>query len=295
MKWLFRFLQSRFALFRRLVRGLRDYVCHGGSVYVTVSSIEHGRILDGKTVLITGGSAGIGLAITKKCLEEGAVVLITGRTESRLADACRTCNNTPRLKTMVWDVSDTGERDVYFRRALDQLGGGLDILVNCAGLNALGTFLRTTEAEWDMVTAVNQRGMFFLSQMVCRHWIENKASGKKIINIASQRGFLGVVDGPYGMSKWGMVGLTRGIGQMLIKHGITVNGIAPGVIADTGMIYRDGKHVDAENNVYTPIPPSYRFGLPSEIAELAIFLMSDAANYIVGQTIVCDGGYSLKQ
>ena len=90
------------------------------------------------------------------------------------------------------------------------------------------------------------------------------------------------------MTKWDVAGLTAGLGKLLSPHGIIVNGIAPGRIA-TEMLNR-GK----ENNFYDVYQPVKRIGLPEEIAELAIFLMSDAANYIVGQTIVCDGGYTLQ-
>ena len=108
--------------------------------------------------------------------------------------------------------------------------------------------------------------------------------------MSSMRGVLGCFDGPYGMSKWGVNGLTSGLGLKMAPHGIIVNGIAPG-ITDTAAISID---IDSSKNAYLKNVPVTRIGLPEEIAELALFLMSDAANYIVGQTIICDGGYSLK-
>ena len=98
-------------------------------------------------------------------------------------------------------------------------------------------------------------------------------------------------DGPYGMSKWALNGLTHGLGRELAPKGIIVNGIAPGMIATDSIGI---KGLDPLENAHLDFIPVKRIGLPEEIAELAVFLMSDAANYIVGQTIVCDGGYTLK-
>lgn len=279
---------------QRTFVGIRDYIRDGGSTYVSIAQIDYGSILHGKSVLVTGGGTGIGLAIAKKCLSQGASVLITGRRLEVLKQAVAQCGDSPRLKYQVWDIAEVGRLESCINNALELLGGRIDILINSAGVNTHGTFLKMTESEWDMISSVNSKGMFFLTQAICRRWITAKQPGK-VINISSERGFLGVVDGPYGMSKWGMVGLTRGMGQMFLKHNIIVNGIAPGVIGDTGMNrHRSGVAIDCNENVYIDFPPSNRCGCSAEIAELALFLMSDAANYIVGQTIICDGGYTLK-
>ena len=111
----------------------------------------------------------------------------------------------------------------------------------------------------------------------------------KIINISSQGGFVGATY-PYRMSKWDIVGLTRGLGLSLIDKNIIVNSIAPGVVRTEMQehYFRQG------DNVYSDENPIKRFAYPEEIAQLAIFMMSDLSNFIVGQTIVCDGGYTLK-
>ena len=262
----------------------------GGVIPVTVTQINHGGILIGKRVLITGGSAGIGKAIAKKCLSEGAEVVITGRDPNKLENAKNELNSN-LLYTLVWDVSDVSIASTKIKDIVMLLNGDIDILVNNAGiLGGHRNFLDLDEDGWDKITSVNSKGLLFATQAVCRRWINNKYKGK-IINMSSMRGVLGCVDGPYGMSKWGIIGLTQGLGLKMAKHGIQVNAIAPGIINTESIAI---KGIDTKENAYLPYVPVSRIGLSEEIAEIAIFLMSDAANYIVGQTIVCDGGYSLK-
>lgn len=257
---------------------------------MNISQINYGGILQGKSVLVTGGSSGIGLAIAKKCLSEGATVVITGRNEMKLKST-EACLNNHLLKTLVWDVSDISEGCAKLSEALVLAGGPIDILVNNAGiLGGHRQILDLTENIWEEITSVNMKGLVFLTQTVVRSWIQQKQTGK-IINMSSMRGTLGVQDGPYGMSKWALNGLTHGLGLKLAPYGIIVNGIAPGIIDTSSIAIKD---MDAKENAYLSYVPAARIGLPEEVAELAVFLMSDAANYIVGQTIICDGGYTLK-
>lgn len=239
-------------------------------------------------VLITGGSRGIGLAIAKKCLLEGATVVITGRSEKRL-DAAKHDVDNSRLHTLVWDIGKTELITERLRLVRELTGGDLDVLVNNAAILSGGRhFLDTTEETWDEIQATNMKGLVFLTQAVVKSWIADKRQGK-VINISSVRSQMGVRDGPYDMSKWGLNGLTQGLGVLLAPHGISVNGIAPGVTDTPGM-----RQIHPDLGWLVKLIPAGRIGSPDEIAELAIFLMSSAANYIVGQTIVCDGGLSLK-
>ena len=269
----------------RTARMLRKYWREGDIVKVNIAQINYGGILKGKSVLITGGSSGIGLAIARKCLSEGAMVVITGRNEEKLIKASDQLNS-PLLKTLVWDVSVISQLEEKLQEANLLVGGEMDILINNAGILTNESFYTTTESGWDKVYNTNSKGLFFLTQSMSNSWIKNKVKGK-IINISSTGGFLGA-SYPYRMTKWDLVGLTNGLGSILSPHGIIVNGIAPGRTA-TDML-----GINAKENVYDKHQPLKRFGLPEEIAELAVFLMSDAANYIVGQTIICDGGYTLK-
>lgn len=262
----------------------------GGIRVVKVAQVNYGELLHERRVLITGGSSGIGLAIAKKCLSEGAVVVITGRDEGKLHAVAELLNNS-ELHVLQWDISEVDLCQTKLADAMRLAGGHFDVLVNNAGiLGGHREFLDLTEEAWDQITSVNTKGLVFLTQQIVRQWIGAACEGK-IINMSSMRGTLGVKDGPYGMSKWGVDGLTHGLGRTLAPYGIIVNGIAPGIIATDSI---NIKNVNVEQNAYLNTAPIARFGLPEEIAELAVFLMSDAANYIVGQTIVCDGGYTLK-
>ena len=265
------------------VHNLKKYLRTGGVVYVKIAQIEHGEILQGLRVLVTGGTSGIGLAIARKFLSEGARVLITGRSKERLDVACAKLSGD--VLSMVWDVSDISVTKTMLVCAVDQLGG-LDILVNNAGVYSTVPFALVEESNWDYVMDTNLKGVYFLAQAASGYLRQSPAGGK-MINISSIRGFQGDTM-PYGLSKWGTIGLTRGLARDLIKQNIIVNGIAPGITA-TGI-----NEIDVSENAFCQGEPrNQRVALPEEIAEIALFLASDAASNIVGQTIICDGGATL--
>ncbi|OJV86534.1 MAG: 3-oxoacyl-ACP reductase [Bacteroidia bacterium 44-10] len=263
---------------------------HGGFSSTNISFINHGEILKDKNIIITGGSSGIGLSIAKKCIKEGATVLITGRNEEKLNRARDEINN-PKLKTLVWDISIISEIQDNLQKTIELFEGRVDILVNNAGIVNGTQFPNVTEEIWDKIYDTNSKGLFFLSQSIGKLWMKekNRKSHKKIINISSQGGFVGATY-PYRMTKWDIAGLTQGLGLKLAPYGIIVNGIAPGIIATQMQL----GYLNQKENMYCSLNPIERYALPEEIAELAVFLMSDASNFIVGQTIVCDGGYSIK-
>lgn len=274
----------------RTLRAVRKCWKDGGYARIQVAALSHGGILRDKRVLVTGGSRGIGFAIAKKCVDEGARVVITGRDEKRLGAALEKIGS-DRLKGVVWDIANLSVLAVKTEETKSLLEGDVDILVNNAGIIVGGLrIFDLTESKWDEVMSVNAKGTVFLTRHVVMDWLNHpRPEIRKILNITSMRGILGIVDGPYGISKWGLVGLTQGLGRLLLPHGIIVNAIAPG-ITDTSI---PGVNT-AENAFVSWNPPSLRAALPEEIAELAVFLLSDAANFIVGQTIVCDGGFSLR-
>ena len=283
----FRFHANRFIL---SIKSIKKVYKYGGYTPVNITKINYGEILQGKKILITGGSSGIGLSIAKKCISGGAMVVITGRNAEKLKETDKQINNS-RLKTLIWDISDITQTDEHIVKTEKLLEGTIDVLVNNAGVLLGGqNFPYVKEKVWDITYAINSKGLFFLTQSIVKKWLDNKTNrGKKIINISSQGGFVGALY-PYRMSKWDVAGFTQGLGIKLAPLGIIVNGIAPGIIA-TGM---QPDTIKREENMFYPHIPIERFALPDEIAELAHFLISDASNFIVGQTIICDGGFSIK-
>lgn len=272
-----------------MAQSLGEVLRHGGSSRINVSVVGSGKTLLGRRVLITGGSSGIGLSIARKCLNEGAQVVITGRNYDKLKNATEDLDS-DRLKPLIWDVGNVSLIDEKLKEVEILLGGAIDVLVNNAGVLLGEAFPNISEEVWDQSYQVNSKGVFFLTQKVCKNWLKaDSHSMRKVINISSQGGFVGSLH-PYRMTKWDIAGLTQGLGIKLAPKGIIVNGIAPGVVV-TAM--QKGCQRQEDNSFY-PDNPAKRFALPEEIAELASFLISDAANFIVGQTIVCDGGYSLK-
>lgn len=274
---------------RLTVKALKKFYKRGGYTHYTIANIQYDQILRGKKILVTGGSTGIGFSIAKKCLSVGASVLITGRSLDKLEEASLELNN-PNLKYVVWDISDIKSLNEKLQEATELLGGDIDILVNNAGIIGSTNFPNISEETWDRVYSINSKGLYFLTQEVCKIWMSRKAKDKmkKVINISSQGGFVGATY-PYRLTKWDIAGLTQGLGVRLAPEGIIVNGIAPGVIAT-----RMQPNISSNSeNIFQPNPVE-RYAFPEEIAELAIFLMGNGSNFIVGQTIVCDGGYSIK-
>lgn len=261
----------------------------GGAANVTIATPIYDKILQGKIALVTGGSSGIGFEIAKKFMQTGAKVIITGRNEDKLQQAAKDLG-TDCCKYLVWDISETSSIDQKLKDCKDIFDGDIDILVNNAGIAPSKFFGNIDETEWNKIYDINLKGNYFLTQALVKTWKQSAFTGyKKIINISSQGGFVGATY-PYRMVKWDVRGLTEGLGKLLIKDNIIVNGIAPGVVKTSMQQFS----LNQGDNLYTNQNPVHRVCLPEEIAELALFLVSDASNFIIGQTIVCDGGYTLK-
>lgn len=238
-------------------------------------------------IIITGGGSGIGAAIAQRLIDAGAQVVVAGRTAEKLQKTAETIAS-ERLHILEWDVADVKG----IPKKLDEaaaLMGGLNGLVNAA---ALGTGVLTgrgyepwdiTEDEWDALMDVNCKGTFFMMRDMIDYLLARHEKGN-ILNIASNAACMDIV-GSYGVSKLGLIRLTRALGKKYGSEGVIINGIAPGATF-TPMIARYAKHID------DPYPRHAigRFIRPDEIAELAYYLMSDYGEIICGHTVVADGG-----
>ena len=268
-------------------RNMLKYIKRGGVVYVSVSQANRGDALRGKKVLITGGSSGFGYEMAKKFLQEGASVVITGRNQNKLDEAVKNLNN-KNVFGLIWDISIANVAREKLNETVNILNG-LDIVVNNAGVWTPKKWNQIEEDEWDKISDTNLKGLFFMCQAEAAI-LKNGTSVKKIINITSIEGLRGGF-GPYHASKWGAKGITKGLAKELIKDNVIVNAIAPGM-AITDINPSLPKNV--QDNAFLDCQPTKRFVLVEEVAELALFLASDASNSIVGQIIAIDGGWTLN-
>jgi NAD(P)-dependent dehydrogenase (short-subunit alcohol dehydrogenase family) len=259
------------------------------------------NILAGKNAVITGGETGIGLAIVEALCAAGAQVMMGGILEAPgRAAAKRIRDGGGKADFIKVDVRDSGQVDALAQAAVDRFGG-IDIMVNNAGVfDGFASCLETTEALWDKVIDINLKGTFFGSQAALKRMVPR---GKgRIINTASIGGLCGSADGAsYTASKFAIIGLTKQIACTYGENGITANAICPGVIQtdiranSTTILGADAPKmagVGADPDGYKRRVPAKRKGLPSEIADLAVFLASDNSAYITGQAIAIDGGWT---
>ncbi len=235
--------------------------------------------LQGKKALITGASRGIGRAIALTYANEGADVAITARHVDALTSVADEISTMGRKVCPIsWDVSDISQMDDRLAEVKQNLGG-LDIIVNNAGVVRLpGDYPNPAlDAQWDYIMDINLKGLFFLCQGAANLMREQKSG--VIINIASDAGTRGAPH-PYGISKWGVVGFTKGLAKELAPHGVRANAIAPGPVATEMMNWHPGDSMEC------PTLPLRRYALPDEIADVALFLASDESRAVFGQTIV---------
>lgn len=241
------------------------------------------QLLEGEIALITGGTGDIGKEIAKAFLNAGAKVILVGRNEEKLVHVKKELPFTDRVRIIPFDllsINNYSQLMAEAEKAFDEKR--IDILVNAAGIMGTTRFLSITEKEFDSVFNTNLKATVFLSQEVSNLMIRKGIKGH-ILNISSASALRPAAT-PYQLSKWGINGLTKGMADCLIPYGIVVNAIGPGPTASTML------GVNKEDGVDNNYSPSKRFIMPTEIANVAVMLVSGAGDMVVGDTFYITGG-----
>ena len=243
--------------------------------------------LDGKVAIVTGANTGLGQGMCVALAEAGAKVAGVAR---------RDCDETAELIKKIGgefvaikaDLGSTEPIERIIKETLDAFGR-IDILVNNAGIIIRNDAIDYTEEDWDKVTNINEKVVFFFAQAVAKQFMAQK-SGGKIISVASMLSYQGGIRVPaYTTSKSGVLGMTRALANEWAKYGICVNAIAPGYMATNNTeALRNDK--DRNDSILERIPAG-RWGTPTDMAGAVVFLASAASDYVNGFTLAVDGGW----
>ena len=238
--------------------------------------------LENKKIIVTGATGGIGNSIVKALSDTGAKILATGTRLEKLEELKSKFKNTDILK---FDISKSDEIEEFIENATKQLGGGLDCLINNAGITQDNLAIRMNIDEWKKVIDINLTSTFLLSKFAVKKMLKNKYG--KIINITSVVGHTGNLgQANYTASKAGIVAMSKSLAIEYAKKNININCISPGFIK-TEMT--DKIEEKFKESIISKIPSS-RLGEPEDVANVVLFLASDQSNYINGETIHVNGG-----
>lgn len=251
----------------------------------------------GKTVVVTGGNRGIGLAIAERFAEEGANLVIASVEEQVEEAAARLRDAGASAVGVLCDVTDQAAVVALYERAEAEFGA-VDVSVQNAGIITIAKIEDLTEAQWDATMAVNTKGVFLCCQEAIRR-MRHSGSGGRLINMASGQARDGFIYTPhYAASKFGVMGMTQSLAKEVALDRITVNAICPGIIRTDMWAYNDrvwgkmlGDYQPGElMEAWVQNIPMKRAGEGRDVAGLAAFLACEDAGYITGQTINVDGG-----
>lgn len=247
--------------------------------------------LENKVAIVTGAARGIGLAIARRFVSDGARVVVADIDEDGGSRAVEDLGALGAVRFIRCDVGDSADVASLVAGTV-QAWGSVDVLVNNAGIVHGADFLEVEEADFDRVLRVNLKGAFLAGQAAARQMVAQIATGGApgaIVNVSSINAIVAIASQvPYSVSKGGLSQLTRVMALSLAPHGIRVNAVGPGSIM-TDMLTAVNADPEARTRMLSRTPLG-RIGDPAEIAAVAAFLASDEASYITGQTIYADGG-----
>lgn len=254
------------------------------NIQPVMQTVGDESLLKGKTALVVGGSGGIGKAVAKAFLKNGANVIIAGTRRAKVDKVVLELGE--KCAGIVVNLAEPET----FSNVIDEavaFYGPIDILVNSAGVHtedvSMGGFLDFSVEEYDRILDINLRGVYFMVQSVAKRMISDKVSNGHILIVSSSAGNEPAWS-PYRVSKWGLKGITEGMASALVPHGIVVNAIAPGSTATPLLGVEEGDSISAEDNRLG------RFAMPEEIAEFAVMLASPMGDMVVGDTLYVSGG-----
>jgi 2-hydroxycyclohexanecarboxyl-CoA dehydrogenase len=244
--------------------------------------------LAGKVVLVTGAARGIGAGIARAAAEAGAAVALGDVAERTVREAAAALG--ARALPLVMDVSDA--RSV--RAAVDEAEarlGPIDVLVNNAGIDVIGPFLDSSEETWERLWAVNLKGTLLATRAVLHGMVARERG--RIVNLGSDAGRVGSSgEAVYSATKGGVIAFTKTLAREVARHGVTVNCVCPGP-TDTALLEQVREYDEKLHASLARAIPLRRLGRPEDVAAAVVFLASDAAAYITGQTLSVSGGLTM--
>lgn len=270
---------------RTYIRRMLSYVRHGQPINYTtavVKCINPSEQLKGRNILITGGGRGLGYYIAKKCIEEGANVIITGRNEETLRSSSKKLGQ--KCNYIVCDVTQIENIETCIDNAEKIFNSKVDSLVSNAGISLHeGNFRNVSEEGWNAQLNTNLKGNYFMVKYFIEYLEKNEDTSGNIVVISSERAKR-ADDIPYGLTKVATNSFIKGFATKVVDENIRINGLAPGVTTSDMTGYK------REENLYAAWQSGNRIFLPEEVAEVALFLLSDTSSCISGEIITCDKG-----
>ncbi len=252
--------------------------------------------LEGKTAVITGGGSGIGRASAVRFAAEGAKIAIAGRNVSRLEETAEIIRkNGGECLCYETDVRQEEQIQCLVKKTLEEYGK-IDIVFNNAGVGysapyVMDSTVKTPSEDWDEILAINLRSVFYMCKTVLPHMIERRSG--VILNCSSINGVIGCGADAYSASKGGINALSRALAVDNAKYNIRVNVVSPGA-TDTPMIQSAYDEIEGFYDYWSNAAPLGRMALPEDVANAALFLVSDEASFITGQNLMVDGGLSIS-